>query len=79
MANGARSKARKHAAHRSPSAQRAHATGDVTWMLDLSQPVAVRHASIAAAAAKRQLAGLGLVAVGVWGYNIGMVLTHLHK
>jgi hypothetical protein len=54
---------------RSPSAARAHASGQARWTIDLAQSPA-RVTQQAAHAANRSVVALGLVVVIVWGYDL---------
>jgi hypothetical protein len=69
------SKARQ-ASRRSPSAARAHTTGEVTWVLDLATGTRAR---TKASSAPRMMSGLVLVAIGLWVYDMGLLIVGLHR
>lgn len=67
----------RHARRRSPSASRAHASGEVTWVLDLATGTRARVK--VRSSAERMMSGMVLVAVGLWAYDIGLLIVGLHR
>lgn len=63
---------------RSRSAAHAHQTGAVTWTVDLEQRPADRTREQTAATRKRGFSGLVLMAAGLWAFNVGYVIAHIH-
>jgi hypothetical protein len=66
---------RHKAPARSESAARAHATGDVRWVVDLGQPAAVRVRESVDASRRYAIAGLSLLVIAVWMFDIAMLAT----
>lgn len=66
---------RHNAPARSASAARAHETGDVTWVIDLSQPAAVRVSESVDVSRNYWIAALSLFAAAVWVFDLASVVT----
>jgi hypothetical protein len=67
---------RSKASMRSASAARAHATGEVTWVVDLAVPPAARMSESADAGRRYAAAGLSLLAIALWTFNLGTLVMH---
>ena len=61
---------------RSANATRAHATGDVTWVIDLAQPVQARVAESVDPSRRYALSGLLLLAIALWTFNLTTLVMH---
>ena len=61
---------------RSASAARAHASGNVSWTIDLAQPAPVGVQRSVESSRTYAMAGLSLLMIAVWLYDIGTLLTH---
>lgn len=59
---------------RSATAARAHEAGDVTWVIDLGRPPAVRVSESVEASRRYGLAGLSLIAVALWTFDLAVLL-----
>ena len=68
--------ARRNAPARSANAARAHASGDVTWVIDLGQPASVRVNESVDASRRYAVAGLALLAAAVWTFNLATLVLH---
>ncbi len=77
----ARGKPARHAVRNGPvrsgSAARAHAAGEVSWVIDLAQSPAElpRRSPLQGPAA---VTGFVAVASALWLFDLGYLLTHLH-
>ena len=59
---------------RSATAARAHEAGDVTWVIDLGRSPAARVSDSVEASRRYGLAGLSLIAVALWTFDLAVLL-----
>ena len=76
MGTRAGTAARSKAPARSANAARAHATGEVTWVVDLAVPPAARVSESVDAGRRYAAAGLSLLAIALWTFNFATLVTH---
>ena len=66
----------RNAPARSASAARAHAGGEVSWVIDLGRPVSGRVDESVDASRRYAIAGLLLLMTAVWTFDFATLVLH---